>query len=179
MRNYECVGCGKKMDGGTFLCLTAWCAECYAHIGKEAIIAAADAVEGEVNAYRSALLAKKFRTASPEVKPSGWWNGTDCNECGSAFAAVDADGLGRCPDCGWTDDQQAEFIARMKPAPLPEVKPTGEGPRCPICKEPESHHLSVWYKGNPVRECPVDPRDASIPIAPVPSTKACADGHGE
>jgi hypothetical protein len=57
------------MDGGTFLCLTAWCAQCYARVGKEAIIAAADEVEGSVNAYRSVLLAKKFRTTLAAPSP--------------------------------------------------------------------------------------------------------------
>jgi hypothetical protein len=67
---YECVGCGKKMNGGTFLCLTAWCATCYERVGKAAIIEAADEVEGQVNAYRSLLLAKKFRAPAPAASPT-------------------------------------------------------------------------------------------------------------
>jgi len=110
VRNYECVGCGKKMDGGTFLCLTAWCAPCYERVGKEAIIAAADAVEGVVNAYRSALLAKKFRPApspgstaepAPEA-PTSHGHASWCD----LKSRKETLGVLRCT-CGWEELRRA------------------------------------------------------------------------
>ncbi len=123
---YECVGCGKAMDGGTFLCLTAWCAACYARVGKAAIIAAADEVEGVVNAYRSALLAKKFR------------NEERCGFC-DAFRADHFDA-----DHGFVPSTSREGLTPWGKTPAETFRDRhcerclGECPRC--AKKPNEPH---------------------------------------
>lgn len=91
---YECVGCGARMDGGTFLCLTAWCAACYARIGKAAIIAAADEVEAQVNEFRARLLATKFRFTDREALTP--WGKTPAEQFRDRHCAAC---LGACPWC--------------------------------------------------------------------------------
>ena len=77
-----------------------------------------------------------------------------------AATAVEDIDIEHRPD-EWRGALDAAILAIRSLAPAQGVK------RCPICKQPESHHLTVWAKGNPGRECPVDPRDTTPPLVHV------------
>jgi hypothetical protein len=74
-----------------------------------------------LNALRAALAAPP----DPAPAPVRWCGdaGEECQECGYRCHPGEAR-KSYCPKCGWTDDQQAAFEGRHRPAPESTWHPT-------------------------------------------------------
>ena len=107
----------------------------------------------------------------------GRWEWPD--DVNRAYSAGFAAGVERAAEylagyCGYMVSLNTLHNVRALTPSAPPSDATG-GERCPVCRQPESHHATVWAKGNPVRECPVDP--SAEPPQPAKGCWRC-DGRG-